>query len=122
VSKYQVPVGELKAAREATAGLVSDIQLLTILSESKRWQAKNPVVPTDDFLREMLNRDFFSGENWTDSQVFAFCVEWQRRMYLSPEVPENIKDLLYDPKDGPTKVSRNDAIIEAYRRGRQEGR
>jgi hypothetical protein len=43
-------------------------------------------------------------------------------MFLDePEVPEEIKDLLYEPKDGPTKVGRNEAIIEAYRRGQKRG-
>jgi hypothetical protein len=78
---------------------------------------------------------------YTTKWLSDILAEWQRRMFLAPdepkfvprclhcyqplpekfpdpEIPEEIKDLFYDPKDGPTKTGRNDAIIEAYRRGK----
>jgi len=82
-----------------------------------RHLAENPIVPTDAFLKEMLNRDFFGGMNWTDPQVFKFCTEWQRRMFDAPE-PEMI---------GNEEIGRfcgryqriDDAVREAYLRGQQ---
>ena len=136
-TKIVVPEGMLNAGRAAYSGYVTaEKGARRIIEAALRWLSENPIVPTDGFLKEMLCRDFFGGQNWTDlqvfffggqnwtdPQVFKFCEEWQRRMFLAPEpeVPEAIKDLLWTIDGDKEDREHNTAILEAYRRGHNEG-
>jgi hypothetical protein len=122
--RYAVPEGMLKAASDVFSRCRTDgAHLNFALEAALRWQSENPPCPTDEDL-EVLQRDAEGSVDLGFARRKWYTVEWIRRMYLAPEpeVLEEIKDLLYDPKDGPTKVGRNDAIIEAYRRGQKEGK
>jgi hypothetical protein len=126
MSEIKIPEGMLNAVIIAI-GSASDSwsrRCCTTAAEAVlRWLSENPIVPTCEQIVDMdkrHGRNTFiirgdGGESFRDD-----IAEWQRRMFLAPdpEILEEIKDLLYDPKDGPTKTGRNEAIIEAYRRGK----
>ena len=126
--RIKVPEGMLDAAMQASMeaglGIGPSTELRVVLEAALRWQSKNTPHPTDKEFGELVV-SCSSAEKWEHltewMRAGMLCHEWVCRMYLAPEpeVPEEIKDLLYDPKDGPTKVDRNDAIIEAYRRGQR---
>lgn len=121
--QYVVPNGMLKAAREAwdaafQAGKSLERGHLMILETALRWLAENPIVPTGEQysrLSEDLTKD---GMAEIFPEMFR---EWQRRMFLAPEVPEDIKDLMGGEKvhDLPDFKS---LILEAYRRGQQSNK
>ena len=86
-----------------------------------QWIAENPIVPTEKQTTEILNTAY--AEVSGSQKQFKWAVrEFQRRMFLKrePEVPENIKDLLFDSEAGRDDGSQ-DRIIEAYRRGLKDG-
>ena len=118
IENIVIPKGMLKAVADdwSTAQMTIEMRCSSVLEAALRWLSENPIVPTQDFLTAMLDRDFFGGDSWTDPQVFKFCEEWQRSMFLEPEseVPEEIIDLLCRGN-----VDRNPLIIEAYRRGKE---
>ena len=107
-AKHKEPIAELHAARIALEAFI-------------RWQSENPIVPTPKQARELF--EVWWGNDTSNAGTMGLvAAAWQRRMYLAPEEPEvpaEVKDLLYDPKDGPTKIGRNEAICEAFRRGQQ---
>ena len=118
MSKIVVPEGMLEAVNENVqqAPWLDDGFLLSVIEAAFRWLSENPIVPTAEQMDEICRQ-----HSWLDRDSVRFGArEWQRRMFLAPEpeMPEEIKDLLYDPKDGPTKTGRNDAVIEAFRRGK----
>ena len=95
-----------------------------ILEAALRWLSENPIVPTPppisgDYLaiREdyKMSRTSFSWESY-------YAVEWQRRMFLAPEteVPEEIKDLVWDNRgyaQDHVMKKHKEEILEAYHRG-----
>jgi len=90
--------------------------------------AKNPIVPTNEQVKKMkddLHPNFapnyvcFGSGDFEDG-----AVEWQRRMFLSPEpeIPEEVEDLLWGEYEEVGHGNEANAkIIEAYRRGRASG-
>ena len=117
--KIVVPEGMLKAA---TPVYINDIALVgSILQAALLWLSENPMVPTMKQAREifMLKAGFdFDLHEWVR---WGAC-EWQRRMFLAPEpeVPEEIKDLLFGDGSFPRDRGGIDAcILEAYKRGRE---
>ena len=101
-------------------------QIRVALEAAVRWLAENPVLPTDEQIRELFS---LTNHKVDCASYREREYEWQRRMFLAPEpeVPEAVKDLLWDSAnlvaknvgifgDVPVQVDKN--IIEAYRRGR----
>lgn len=122
-NKYVVPEGMMSAGMTSGAGC-GDYSCNLILATALRWLSENPIVPTDAFLQEMLRKPFFRNGDWTDPQVFRFCEEWQRRMFLAPKptVPEEIKDLLHTRFPETPEIvheSIHAYILEAFRRGQK---
>ena len=120
--KYVVPEGGLKAAVlsarsgrwnanpgnatwvENPEGFISDAITAFIA-----WQSGNPIVPTRNQAFEILQRFKVESNGCHSFRIADALVEWQRRMYLSPEpeVPKEVKDLLQieygiDPKSEHT--------------------
>ena len=126
--KYTVPAEGLKAAVEVARKMEGyphpdgeETKRLTekvkaILEEGFiRWQSESPLVPTSKQESELL--DSWIKESWL-GKTEHLVTEWQRRMYLAPEpeVPEEIKDLLWPNSRSASDLDR--AVIEAYRRGK----
>ena len=111
--KIVVPEGMLKAAEKSMGWPHDDTRIKTALKAALLWQSENPIVPTDEQMREVLDTMFVGPENLLDPKDAV--VDWQRRMYLAPKqvVPEEIKDLLVDGNDSLSSLH----LIEAYRRG-----
>jgi len=105
-----------------------------IFEAALRWLSENPIVPTLEQTESM--RHLF---HITDKPLSVYqnvAVEWQRRCFLAPEpeVPEDVKELLwadarcpdgifYFPVDDrkpytSETLHHNEQIIEAYRRGK----
>jgi hypothetical protein len=115
--KIVVPREMLKHAINYTAlhdGYGYDI-VEVILRRGLEWQSEHPQVPTAEQFRNL-----YKGRS--DYGPLDMIVDWQRRMYLAPEpeVPEEIKDLLY-PRVSMDKWcdtdGANERIEKAYRRG-----
>lgn len=108
--RYIVPEGMLKAGIVGAGRCVAPVE--RILEAALRWLSENPIEATYQDWQQFCVEHPRAG-------VEPFPAWWQRRMVLAPEpeVPEAVKDLLYDPTVGPTKIGRNDAIFEAFRRG-----
>lgn len=90
------------------------------LEAALRWLGENPIVPTQEQLESLTSDWRLMGTPCCSTQFIA--VEWQRRMFLAPEpeIPEEVKDLLYGECASFTAAERVDArIIEAYRRGKR---
>ena len=112
--RYVVPEGMKQAAEEAEEeylcdGQSRDVCRKVILKAALRWQAKNPIVPTPEQLKDLWAD--YRGDGWKAVCEYS-AVEWQRRMYLAPEpeVSEGIKDLL-------SGGNLDKLIIEAESRG-----
>lgn len=74
----------------------------------------NPIVPTRQNLEDMRTDWEDTPEQNAEKVVIFLISEWQRRIFLAPEVPEEIKDL-WDSSPTPDTKRR---VVEAYRRGR----
>ena len=117
-TKIKVPEGMLQAGRAVYSGYVTAEEgARRILIAALRWLSENPVVPTDCFMRDMLNRDFFGGDNWNDPQVIEFCVEWQRRMFCVPEQEYIGEEKLENFCCRYQRI--DEAVREAYRLGQE---
>jgi hypothetical protein len=129
--KYRVPEGLLKSAvanlihcwdriPRSTDYSSKQVQLAMAACEAGiGWLAENPIMPTMRQLNDMYKKvDTGNGGTY----IPAYLAEWQRIMFLAPEpaIPEAVQDLLYDEFVATTEKI-NEAIIKAYRRGR-EGR
>ena len=96
-----------------------------LIEAALHWLSEHPIVPTTVQCMQIYDTVRGSpvrgGGTWDESR--ECYAEWQRRMFreLEPEVPEAIKDLLWDESiDKMCARSRANAdIIEAYRRGQQ---
>ena len=143
--KIVVPEGMLKAAVEDAAwngpiyGARGAIGVI-VLEAGLRWLSENPIVPnasdTLGLLQERVQSGHLSNEEYCSipsTTVRAVIREWQCRMFLAPppEVPEEVKDLLLDESQERRTDFRganvsswarpfiNEAILEAYRRGKE---
>jgi hypothetical protein len=94
---------------------ISRSDAIIVLASAFSWLSENPIVPTDEQWALLLD--------W-DSQISSFdtffrhvLAEWQRRMFLAPEleVPEEVKDLWQSSPTPDTKRR----TLEAYRRGQK---
>jgi hypothetical protein len=84
--------------------------------------AQHPIVPTDDQLQ--IFRKQWDSEGWVRTQenrgdFFRWCLlEWQRRMFLAePEIPEEVKDLIFAEGVMYGAKGLNGRLAEAFRRG-----
>ena len=125
--KIAIPEGMLEAAVAAVkipvSGQLARNQTHDILEAALRWLSENPIEPTQKQSRK-LYADVPQGL-LVDEVPSWYAVEWQRRMFLAPdlEVPEDVDDLLW-PVGCHTSVEtveqiNNKRIIEAYRRGKE---
>lgn len=131
MSKYQIPQGMLEAAsyalaREQVSHLSEGTEstLRRILLAVIQWWAENPIKPTHKDLREML------GSGWSDSTcegtitgatLAAILQEWQRRTFLSDDVPDEIIGLMWSSNPYPNTGAayrHDEAVKEAFLRGR----
>lgn len=93
------------------------------------WLSYNPIVPSETQIDELnearrvdpLRKDLF---------VHWICSEWQRRMFLAPElkIPDGVEDLMWSETlyAGDTGFHKaipniNKAIVEAFHRGQKAG-
>ena len=120
--KIAIPEGMLEAAVAAVkipvSGQLARNQTHDILEAALRWLSENPIVPTMEQATEMSD----SGHPCVLDGVW-YATEWQRRMFLAPEpeVPEEIKDLLWSIGGTwmQTDKKHNNEVAEAYRRGKE---
>ena len=137
--KILIPEGMLKAATahvdmKTQTGDAVFHNIKTGLEAALLWLSKNPIVPTYEQIESLLKIcvQNVPGKNGMTLYQKEFCKEWQRIMFLSPdpEVPEEIKDLLYceqdrigihgDPVHASKLIWESDRrAIEAYHRGQR---
>ena len=99
--KIKVPDAMLKAGMQArnAAFMGDESRVRDILEAALRWLSDNPITPTGEQLQVFRVR--WDSEDWNQTQAnrgdfFRWCLlEWQRRMFIEPEVPEAIKDLMW---------------------------
>jgi hypothetical protein len=92
-----------------------------VLQEALRWLSDNPIVPTPKQIEDMVRS--WHGKCDVSDFVVLVMHEWQRRMFLTPEleVPEAVEDLMWGSGKANEDDDRchNEDVIEAYRRGQQ---
>ena len=94
--KYVVPEGGLKAAlgqvdyARAHSGVEEGI-IKRALQDFVRWLSENPIVPTMEQATEMSD----SGHPCVLDGVW-YATEWQRRMFLAPETPDEREMIVYE--------------------------
>lgn len=122
-------------ADSLSVGLSGDSRwpgLNAILEAALRWQADNPIAPSDDMLIDLrdIGREVderYNANQFTCAGCAAVVAEFQRRVYLNscPKAPNIIQDLLYSGRSDSyitdTSDKTNERIIEAFRRGRGLG-
>jgi len=86
-----VPEGMLRAAIDAS-GITNHVTITEAVEAALDWQSENPQVPTDEQCDELINMIGANGRSLvrypsriSKEQARNMLVEWQRRMYLSPE-------------------------------------
>lgn len=120
--RYRVPDGMLKAALSSGVFEGND-DAQVALEDALRWLMEQR--PTRDQMDAIIRRAGLAPSEASDVIAFSIIDEFQRRMFLAlePEVPEDIKDLLWhgsaDSRNRNDAEAHNDRILEAYRRGRE---
>ena len=116
MKRIVVPDGMYQAALKFQD---SGIQCEAALRAALEWLAENPIIPTkeqcDAIYDDSPYNDMEDYENRLSSQ-WAFS-EWQRRMFLAPEEPMIGEETVGQFCARYQKIG--DAVIEAYRRGRE---
>lgn len=116
--KVIVPEGMRLAAGAATKEVDPLGYLIyPALEAALQWLADHPIVPTDAQWEELSASAPLNSRNMSYKWVVA---EWQRRMFLVPEPPNGVEDLLWG--QGHWGVSHNHLILEAFRRGQQSAK
>lgn len=92
--KVKVPEGMLKEAEGAIEKLIPVVYRSAAepyakigLEAALIWLSENPIVPTYRQFDE-LERIYDKPETEHKEAITAVLVEWQRRMFLAPEIPE----------------------------------
>lgn len=129
-----VPKEMLNVAIEATKGeLEYGGNALTItlscIKSALRWLSENPIAPTHDDVMAIVKYGLefsrrYGTNDITGAAVEAMIYEWQRRMFLAPELTvaeldATIPDLLFDSPTHVLVSEANKAIREAFRRGQK---
>lgn len=131
--KIKVPEGMMLAVQNKARvdGRALNPRILrSDLEAALIWLSENPIVPTEkqygECLRAVDGPDKIVIHVYREGEPQKVLAEWQRRMFLAPEVPEAIKDLLSDDEDegrgilfGVSSDVYNQKLVEAYRRGQQ---
>jgi hypothetical protein len=130
MSKYRVPEGGLDAAEQGVADLWDAMPSAWNPSQAKRniaqaaseafirWQSENGPALSLPNAKQIANYLWAPNETC----VIAIVKEGLRRLYVAPEpeIPEEVKDLLVESLSSNWRGSEvNEAIIEAYNRGRK---
>ena len=119
-----VPEGMLRAVRVSyarRAGAYSEKASRGDLEAALRWLSENPIVPTKEQWNKLW-QDCLSS-NCGDGN-YKLVSEWQRRMFLAPEVDRELVDLLWDANPFPNigaKTRHDECVAEAFRRGQKAG-
>jgi hypothetical protein len=118
-SRIVVPDGMLKAVSSQMGYIPPPENIHRCLEAALRWLSDNPIVPTDEQVKDCM-RVGYSGGIVTPTAMCEAFAEWQRRMFCAPEpvIPEDVKDLL-EPPFHCGSIDHNGRIIEAYRRGQK---
>ena len=123
--KIVVPEGMLQAAKTGVRNSDGDA-FLSALEVALRWLSENPIVPTDEQLKELCEdwgRQVGKPEDIPRNPMISLLkvgsVEWQRRMFLAqePKVTEEIGDLMW--ADAGSAELHNKECQEAFRRGQR---
>ena len=96
-SKIVVPEKMLKAASAAMRGPITNLS--DFLEAALRWLSENPIVPTREQMRSIsdaVNREFADADTEMIECMEDLCIEWQRRMFLAPEVPDGCVDDIHE--------------------------
>lgn len=125
--KILVPDGLRRAAGRALNDLDPEGYMILLgLEAALRWLAENPIVPTVQQQDAMVKRKDSYAQ--AERNAYFYSVEWQRRMFLSPEpdeIPKELHDLTWRNSQGSAgKVSLtftelDERILEAFNRGRK---
>lgn len=121
MKRIRVPEEMIRCAVDATCdsrGNHYESVIRPALEAAFLWLSEHPQVPTDEqhyeIVIDLLRRP--GGCHPAD-----ICAEWQRRCFVQeePEIPAEIEDLLVEPDVSKWRGNElNEAVIEAYRRGR----
>lgn len=121
--KYEVPQNIRDAVRIALASCLVSEQAkywADLACESfARELAENPIAPNE----EQMGKLYADMSKVPDGRLTQRSViEWQRRMFLKPEVPEAIRHLMTVPEEVEqgitwTNEGHDIAVLEAYRLG-----
>lgn len=118
--KIVVPEGMLKAACNAYSvepKLRSRSDTVFVLEAALLWLSENPIVPTAAWSDSTIR----GWDVLTEQSLIAAILEWQRRMFLAPDmkVPREILDLHVSDTEMGWDSPINKRIIEAFRRGQK---
>lgn len=111
-----IPKGMMEAVGYENNAFAQELARRVIIS-ALVWLTENPVLPLDEEAARIVDETHFS-------TLTARCIEfarlWQQRMFLAPEpeVPNDVKELLYPDPNG-VNFDVNHTILEAYRRGQR---
>ncbi len=90
--QLKIPDGMLNAAKaEYRVRAASEDCVRHILEVALGWLSHNPILPSMEQLNDMYSK---LDQNNGGTYIPAYLKEWQRRMFLVPEFPEAIKDLM----------------------------
>lgn len=111
-------------------GLISDMavtdkreKVLPVLEAALCWLSENPIVPTKEQMSSLRFETIGESELSTyNERAIQIAVEWQRRMFLDPEleIPDDVvrmlqeKQILFGPEYYLTRL-----CVEAYRLGKK---
>ena len=113
----KVPEGMLKAVNtraKTCKCLHCEQNREAVLEVALCWLSEDPIMPSDEQCVEAWNRyDLRASLGKHDFRDWA--AEWQRRMFLAPDLDEPIRDLLDKSYDHDYDC--RDEVREAYRRG-----
>jgi hypothetical protein len=105
--KYLVPEGMLRAAWHAQLPAdnptfewdegdeMSRKFYRRIMEAALRWMSENPIVPSETDAIILADVSLRAGDD-RNKQVQAVATEWQRRMFLAPETPEEREMIVYE--------------------------
>lgn len=122
--QIEVPEGIIKAIRRNARYIGSGHECLTEEQATQVgvavcvWLANNPIEPTEGQLQAIAN-DHGRGKCYPES-IGLYVTGFQRRMFLKPETPSAIKELLISPRASAVSAELyNNSVREAYEIGRR---
>lgn len=127
--RYVVPEGMRRAFfDEAHDGPTWNLtECEHMLTAAIKWLAENPIVPDAEQVEQMAARWRDGQGNFLTYAIAAkwIATEWQRRMFLEPEIPAALGDvagwLEVNFQDDPRKGELLEVFARIYRRGQNDG-